>query len=180
MLSTESNNSEMPVQWFAARVRKGQEFAVRDALIKLGAGCYVPIKVEIRQLKYRKKRVEIPLIKNIVFVHASKRDACDFHNVYGVQLFYMKGLGTNSMLVVPDKQMDDFIFMTSRNPDAVSISEDMHLAVGQKVKIIEGDLAGIAGILSPIENNTYVSICIEGVLTATVRAPKSYLKIIEK
>ena len=180
MLSTESKNSEMPVQWFAARVRKGQELAIRNALVKLGVDCYLPTKVETRQLKYRKKKVEIPLIKNIIFVHAPKKEACDLHNVYGIQLFYMKGLGSNTMLVVPDRQMDDFIFVTNMAPDAVSISEDMHLAVGQKVKIMKGDLSGIEGVLTTIENNTYVSLCIEGVLTATVRVPKSYLKIIEK
>ena len=52
-------------------------------------------------------------------------------------------------------------------------------SVGQKVKIMKGDLAGVEGTLTVVENNTYVTLCIEGILTASVRVPKSYLKIIE-
>lgn len=179
MSSVELKNNDMPVQWFAARVRKGQELAIRNTLVKMGVDHYLPTKVETRQLKYRKKRVEIPLIKNIIFVHATKKDACDLHNIYGVQLFYMMSLGSKSMLVVPDKQMEDFIFVTNMNPDAVSISEEVKFSVGQKVKIMKGDLAGVEGTLTVVENNTYVTLCIEGILTASVRVPKSYLKIIE-
>lgn len=109
----------MPEQqkyWFVARTRDKQEFATRNLIEKLkteegvDVNYFLPTKTVIRQLKYRRKRGEIPVIRNLIFAYASKQTACDLSNKYGVQLFYMKDLSTHGMLVVPDKQMEDFMF----------------------------------------------------------------------
>ena len=166
-------------QWFAARTRKGQELAIRDALHKLGIECFLPTRIETRQLKYRKKSVEIPLVRNLIFIHATKQQACDVPNLYGIKLFYIISVETKKMLVVPDKQMLDFISLTNLSQEEVSISEEQHFAVGTKVQITKGKLAGIEGTLTTLQNNTYVTLCLKGILTANVKVPKSYLKILE-
>ena len=171
--------TSQPLQWFAARTRKGQELAIREALKKLEVEHFLPTKVEQRQLKYRKKRVETPLIRNLIFVHTTKQQACDLPNIHGIKLFYMISLETRRMLVVPDKQMHDFMFLTNLAPDGLSISEDQQFAPGTKVQIMKGDLVGIEGTLTTIDNNTYVTLCLKGILTASVKVPKSYLKVIE-
>lgn len=48
---------------------------------------YLPTRVVVSQLKYRRKRSEVPVIRNLVFVHTTKQTACDLSNVYGVRLF---------------------------------------------------------------------------------------------
>lgn len=48
------------------------------------------------------------------------------------------------MLVVPDKQMEDFMFVMDLNPDGVSLDSEI-LTVGHKVKVIKGELSGIEG-----------------------------------
>ena len=50
---------------------------------------------------------------------------------------------------------------------------------GAKVKIMKGDLAGVEGILATMEGNTYVTLCLQGILSATIKVPKSYLKTVE-
>lgn len=172
-------NQQQPVQWFAARTRKGQELAIREALNKLEVENFLPTKIETRQLKYRKKRVETPLIRNLIFIHATKQQACDIPNLHGIQLFYIISLETRKMLVVPDKQMRDFIFLTNLAPDGLTISEEQKFTVGIKVQIMKGNLAGIEGTLTTIENNTYVTLSLKGILSATVKVPKSYLKVLE-
>lgn len=94
-----------------------------------------------------------------------------------VPLFYMKDLATHSMLVVPDKQMEDFMFVMDLNPDGVSLDSEI-LTVGHKVKVIKGELSGIEGEVAIEANKTYVVIRIKDLLTASVKVPKSYLKII--
>ena len=113
---------------------------------------YLPTRFVISQLKYRRKRSEVPVIRNLVFVHSTKQTACDISNIYNVPLFYMKDLSTHSMLVVPNKQMEDFMFVMDLNPDGVSLDSEA--------------------------NKTYVVIRIKDLLTASVKVPKSYLKII--
>lgn len=170
--------------WFAARTRDKQEFAVRKFLDKLKSeenldiDYYLPTRIVISQLKYRRKRSEVPVIRNLIFIHATKQTACDISNVYGVQLFYMKDLFTHSMLVVPTKQMEDFMFVMDLNPDGVSFDNEP-LTIGNKVKVIKGDFNGIEGEVATEANKTYVIIRIKGVLIASIKVPKSYLKVIE-
>ena len=169
--------------WFAARTRDKQEFAVRKSLDKLKSeekldlDYYLPTRFVISQLKYRRKRSEVPVIRNLVFVHSTKQTACDISNIYNVPLFYMKDLSTHSMLVVPDKQMEDFMFVMDLNPDGVSLNSEI-LTVGHKVKVIKGEFSGIEGEVAIEANKTYVVIRIKDLLTASVKVPKSYLKII--
>ena len=143
--------------WFAARTRDKQEFAVRRFLDKLKSeenldiDYYLPTRIVISQLKYRRKRSEV---------------------------FYMKDLSTHSMLIVPNKQMEDFMFVMDLNPDGVSFDTEP-FAIGNKVKVVKGDFCGIEGEIATESNKTYVVIRIKGVLVASVKVPKSYLKMIK-
>lgn len=173
--------SEQQQYWFAARTRDKQEFVIRDSLEKLRADInieyYLPTQFVIRQLKYRRKCVEVPVIRNLIFVRATKQDACDLSNKYGVQLYYIKDFVTHAMLIVPDKQMEDFKQIMDLNPDNISFDNEV-LTVGSKVRVMKGDLCGVEGELALEANKTYVIIRIEGILTASVKVAKSYLKVI--
>ncbi len=170
--------------WFAARTRDKQEFAVRKFLNKLKSeenlelDYYLPTRIVISQLKYRRKRSEVPVVRNLIFIYTTKQTACDLSNIYSVPLFYMKDLFTHSMLIVPNKQMEDFMFVMDLNPDSVSFDTEP-LTIGNKVKVIKGNFSGIEGEVATEANKTYVVIRIKGVLVASIKVPKSYLKIIE-
>lgn len=170
--------------WFAARTRDKQEFAIRKVLERLKTeeqidlDFYLPTKTVVTQLKYRRKKSEVPVVRNLIFIRATKKTACDIPNVYGVALFYMRDLSTRSMLVVPDKQMTDFMFVMDLRPDGISF-DNAPLAVGHKVRVVKGDFCGIEGEITTQANKTYVVIRIKDILAATIKVPKSYLKIIK-
>lgn len=145
---------------------------------KIDIAYYLPTKVVIRELKYRKKKCEVPVIRNMIFIQATKQIACDISNVYGVQLFYMKDLQTRGMLIVPDKQMNDFMFVMDLNPEGVCFDNE-NLTVGHKVKVVKGDFMGVEGEVATQANKTYVILRVRDILSASIRVPKSYLKIIE-
>ena len=147
--------SEQQEYWFAARTRKDQEFAIRNSLEKLNVECFMPTQFVIRQLKYRKRRVEVPVIRNLIFVRTTKDRAWSITKDYNVQLFYMKDLRTNSLLIIPDKQMRDFMFVMDLSPESV-ILNDESFAVGVKVQVVKGDLCGVEGELVSIANRTHV------------------------
>ena len=81
------------------------------------------------------------------------------------------------MLVVPDKQMEDFMFIMDLNPDGVGFDIEP-FAAGNRVKVIKGELSGIEGEVVTEANKTYIVIRIKGVLVASIKVPKSYLKLI--
>lgn len=167
--------------WFAARTRGKHEFAIRDLLQQLQSELdieyYLPTHFVIRQLKQRRKRVEVPVIKNVIFVRGTKKDACDLSNKYNVSLFYMKNLLTGALLVVPDKQMEDFMFVMNLDPEGVGFDNDS-LVPGAKVQVVKGCFCGIEGELATTVNRSYVIIRMEGILSASVKVPKAYLKVI--
>ena len=167
--------SDRQVFWFAARTRKDQEFAVRDALIKLNIEHYLPTQTVVRQLKYRKKKVEVPVIRNLIFVRATKDVACALANEYGIRLFYMRDFVTHSMLIVPEKQMRDFMFVMDIDPNGTCLDNEV-LEVGEKVRVVKGKFEGVEGELVSMANGLYVIIRIPQVLSVSVRIPKSHLK----
>lgn len=140
--------------------------------------CYLPTHTVVRQLKNRRKRSEVPVIRNLLFIHASKQEACDIANLYDVPIFYMKDLSTRSMLVVPDKQMEDFMFVMDLNPDGVCF-DTTPFVVGSRVRVVKGDFCGIEGEIATVAGKTYVVIRIKDLLAASVKVPKSYLKAID-
>ena len=175
--------SEQQQHWFAARTRDKQEFVTRDSLEKLRINInleyYLPTQFVIRQLKYRRKRVEVPVIRNLIFVRATKQDACDLSNKYGVQLYYIKDFSTRSMLIVPDKQMNDFMFLLDFSKEMVEVVNE-NLKKGDKVRVIKGDFAGIEGELIRVKGHKRVVVRLEGVVSlATAYIPGSFLEKIE-
>ncbi|MEG2365228.1 MAG: UpxY family transcription antiterminator [Alistipes sp.] len=162
--------------WFAARVRHSQEFAVRDTLLKFDIICYVPTHIVVRELKYRRVQVEVPVISNLIFVYATKERACAAANDFGIPLYYMQDASTHAMLVIPDKQMDDFRFVMEHGADEVTI-DDAAMVAGDKVLVMKGDFSGVRGEMVRISSHTHVLIRIPQILSAVVRVPKSYLKI---
>ncbi|KAA6333707.1 Transcription antitermination protein RfaH [termite gut metagenome] len=164
--------------WFAARTRKDQEFSLRDSLGKLGIECFLPTRVVVRQLKYRRKRVEVPVIRNLLFVHTTKEKAWLAVNESRLSLFFMKDLYTGSILVIPDKQMRNFMFVMDLNPDGVSFDND-GLHEGIQVRVVKGEFSGVEGELVKITNRTHVVIRIPQIFSLCIRIPKSYLRIVE-
>ena len=69
------------------------------------------------------------------------------------------------------------MFVMDLNPDGVSL-DNGSFAVGNKVKVVKGDFSGIEGEVATEGNKTYVVIRIKDILAASVKVPKSYLKII--
>jgi len=163
--------------WFVACTPRNQELTIRDTLVKMGIEHFLPTQIVVRQLKYRKKKVEVPVIKNLIFIHDSKCHTCEIANDFGVKIFYIHDRCTRSMLIVPDKQMKDFMFVMDLDPNKIQFDNDI-FRVGTKVQVIKGDLSGVEGELLSISNKAYVMIRIPQVLTASFKVPKSYLRVV--
>lgn len=74
-------------------------------------------------------------------------------------------------------QGEDFMFVMDLNPEGVCFDNEP-LTVGKKVTVVKGEFSGIEGEIATEANKTYVVIRITGVLVASIKVPKSYLKAI--
>ena len=97
-------------------------------------------------------------------------------NEYKLSMNYLLNLETRQLLVVPDKQMQDFMFLLDFSEDAVQVLNE-NLRQGDRVRVIKGEFAGIEGELIRIKGHKRVVVRLEGAFSlATTYIPGSYLE----
>lgn len=133
--------------WFAARTLSKQEFAVKKRIENLNleegidVECYLPTRTVISQLKYRRKRNVVPVARGLI-LFMPPNSLLVTYIMFMVSRFLYEGFSTHSMLVVPDKQMQDFMFVMDLNPEGVCFDNEP-LTVGKRLQLSKGSLAAL-------------------------------------
>ncbi len=161
--------------WFAARTRANQELGLRDSLKKYDITYFLPTHIVTRRISDRVKKVEVPVISNLIFIKTTKQKAFSLVKDYSLKLSYLRNHETGTLLVVPDKQMADFMFVMDFSPESVKQFTG-HFEPGDKVRVIKGNLSGIEGELVRVDGKTHVMLRIPQVLAISIKVPKSYLE----
>lgn len=162
--------------WWVAKTRHGAELGVRDRLCHLGVENFVPVRK--RTASRGKAMVEEPLLTSFVFLKATKSEALDLIHFQGVKADYLFDCATRQLMVVPDKQMDDFrrVFDASLEEGGLM---DKPLAVGEKVRVTRGALRGVEGYVLELQGKIYVVVGLLNCLFARARVPRAWLERIE-
>ena len=163
--------------WYVARTRKGQELSIRDKLNGFGIRNFVPVCGTPRLVAGRLVKANSPLIPNMVFLKTTKNDACSLANGRGLPVFYIRDHSTGGMLVIPNKQMEDFIRVVAEQEDTVQLTGFAPI-VGHKVRIVSGKLSGVEGIAVSEEQNMHVVVCVGRLLCAKVKVLRESLELI--
>ena len=162
------------MSWFVAKTRYfRQEIKMRDELGQRGVDAFVPT-VNVRKSR-GKGTYEKVLAPNILFVRASKTDACLLVTRDLLPIQFVPDCATRQMMVVPDKQMEDF-----RRVLDLSLGEgglvDETLELGEKVRVTKGALRGVEGYVVELLGRTYVVVSLIGCLWARARVPRAWLE----
>ena len=150
--------------WFAARTRYGQELKVRDRLAREGVVHFIPVRADGR-----------PVVTNLVFLKATKAEALDLANTGVVPVKYVIDCATRTLLVVPEKQMEDFRRVLDHSLEEGGLM-DQPLALGDRVKVVKGPLKGVEGHVIEFQGRYYVVVSLLDSLFARARVPKSWLE----
>ena len=155
--------------WYAARTRYGQELKVRDRLAREGVEFFIPT------VPAKAARKEKALVNNLVFLKATKQEALDLANSGAVRMKYIIDCATRTLLVVPDKQMEDFRRVLDLSLEDTSISP-ASLALGDRVKVVKGPLKGVEGHVLEFQGRYYVVVSLLDCLFAKAHVPFSWLE----
>lgn len=161
--------------WFAAKVRYGQELVVKKRLESLGVEHFIPTTFAKNS---RGKVVERPSINNLVFLRTDKSTACDLVNFKGLPMKYMIDCVTRTMLVVPDKNMSDFMKVFEMSVGEGGLME-CGVVPGQRVKVEKGPLAGVEGNVLELQGDTYVVVNLCGCVFANAKVPRAWLSSLD-
>lgn len=175
------------MQWYPMRVTYNRELKVKQRLDMLGIENFVPMHYEIILYRGDRKRMLVPAIHNLIFVRSVREQLTrlKYNDQELEPLRYMmthpvERETKSEIITVPDHEMDNFI-RVCRAVDDERIRFLRYEAYldkpGQRVRIIDGNFAGVEGVIKRIKKNKQVVVMIPGIAAVTLNSlPRSFLE----
>lgn len=176
------------IHWYPMRVTYSRELMAKAFLDEIGIECFIPMRYEHIEGKHPRHQVLKPAINNLIFVHSSQKSITELKMTKREMSFlrYMmhpildekNSVIRHEILTVPDQQMDNFMKVASVLDNRVFYVENLAFAgrPGQRVKVMEGDFAGVEGTIKRIRKNRCVVVQIENVVAVAIAfLPAAYL-----
>ncbi|MBE6207824.1 MAG: UpxY family transcription antiterminator [Rikenellaceae bacterium] len=160
--------------WFAMRATYRREMIAKRALEDRSIESFVPMRYELKLQGGRRRRVLVPAIHNLIFVHAAPKhlQQVKTHLPY-LQYMIRKG---GEKILVPDEQMRRFIAVTEDLDEGLTYynPEELRLEKGQRVKIHGGPCDEQEGVLVKVPGfrSRRVVVAIEGVMAVALATVK--------
>ena len=125
------------------------ELKAQEAAQKAGLRCFVPMHWELRAKGNVKKRVRVPVLHNLLFIQGTSEQLQSFKLVHNNVQYLMRSTlsGPREKIIVPDKQMEQFIRICESDDDSLRFLEpdEVNLSKGTSVRIIGGPFDGSVG-----------------------------------
>ena len=170
--------SDNELHWYVANTCR-QEKKIKQRVDSMGIENFIPFQQIARKIHGVDKLIEVPVIPNLVFIHTTFKSCMSLIQEYAFDMRYLRDRETGNFLIVPDKQMNDFMFLLDFSKEMVEVVNE-NLKKGDKVRVIKGDFAGIEGELIRVKGHKRVVVRLEGVVSlATAYIPGSFLEKIE-
>lgn len=175
-------------EWFVLRVTYNRIAKACDLLREANIKYYFPQHYVQKVVKGKKKRVLEPFLPNLIFAYSTKDSIYSFiknnpkNNFINFYYNHFEENGIiNPPLVVGDKEMENFIKVTSIDNEHVRIvnPEQCHYKSGDLVRIVEGNFEGVVGRVARVAGQQRVVVEIKGVCAAvTAYIPSAFLVIV--
>ena len=115
----------------------------------------------------------------MIFIRTDKTTSFSLLNDHLLNIVYLKDREERCSLIIPDKQMEDFMFLLDFSTDGIEVL-NKDLKRGDRVRVIKGPLLGLEGELVRLKGHKRVVIRLDGVASfATSYIPSSFLVKIE-
>ena len=163
-------NKETEV-WFAMRATYRRELEAMHLLEKANFGCFIPMQYKISIRRGRKVRALVPVIRNLVFVHARPSEVQRFKSQI-TYLQYITDTRSGQKIIIPDHDMQRFIAVAGTYNDHLLYfqPEELNLSKGTKVRITGGDFEGQEGVFLKVKGvrDRRVVIAIQGIIAVAL------------
>ncbi len=147
-------------QWYVFYTRSRQEKKVKELLERAGREVFLPMQRVLRQWSDRKKRVDIPLFNSYIFVKSNEADIQEIVQVPGIA-WNIRHNGRPAVLREEEYAVINRFIATGYFLETTGDVEVFN--IGDRAKVIDGPLTGLAGILTGRDKNQRFSILLEGI-----------------
>jgi len=173
-------------KWFVVRASYGRERRASDFMVNDGTFTYLPTHTVYKLRDEKLVRTEEVLVPNILFVYATPEKVDEYVKetaqlsflTYYYDHFHQQ-LGKNPPLVVPDKEMFNFVRVTCIGNEHVKLvnPEQCHFKSGDVVKVINGPFCGVEGRVARLAGQQRVVVTVTGLCSvATAYIPSAFLE----
>jgi len=141
--------------WFAVHTRSRHEHAVKRQLDDKGIEGFLPAYNKVSQWKDRRKTVVMPLFPGYLFVRISPINRLEVLKAFGVVSLVGDGCAP---LPIPEVQIQNIHRLLE-----TGLKYDPHpyLQVGRRVRITNGPLSGVEGILARKKNLSRLVVSVD-------------------
>lgn len=157
-----------PLCWYALRVSYSREMQLKDLLDAYGIENYIPMTYRLSERNGERKRVRVPAIHNLVFVHTTCSRIRSLREEPGVRLpfYFFYDRATRQPLVIPDAQMRNFLLVAGTEDDSLLYLSpaEVPFAKGRPVRVLSGPFAGAVGTMVRLRHDRRVVVEIRGVV----------------
>lgn len=171
------------IQWFAMSAYKNEKKAEEMLKGKDGLEYFIPKHYAVRVYHGVKSKRLVPVIPNLVFVHASRKQITDFKKKYNFLQFMMWEKSTGlKYIVVPDKQMESFIKIASQYEENTIYykPEEIDIRKGTHICIYGGKFNGVKGVFMRVKGKRRrrVVVMLEGIMGISVEVHPDLIEVI--
>jgi transcription antitermination factor NusG len=147
----------LSIEWFAVRTRSRHEKIVASQLETSGIESFLPLCSQVRSWSDRRVIVDLPLFPGYVFVRTSRATQAR------VRVFQARGVigfvGPNNQATpIPAEQIEA---VRSLMQSQIECRPHPYLNVGQRVRIQNGALQGLEGILVRIASDHSLVVSVD-------------------
>lgn len=168
------------------RVTYGRERSLKAFLDKEGVDNFLPMKTAVSKVGHRIVKKRVPALSNLIFVRDSMEHITLLKQTRqeAEPLRYMMRHAldplhdANEVIVVPDRQMDNFLRVAAGPEDEYTYLTPNELQGHEQgsVKIVSGPFKGVEGVIKRVHGNKQVVVELEGLGGITIRfVPKHFM-----
>jgi len=152
VVDVENITSLEPRKWFAIRVKSQREMSVAGAIGSKGFEEFLPLYESRRRWSDRFKSRELPLFPGYVFCHIDPSSRLPILTIPGVLHFV--GIGKTPAPI----DESEIAAVQSALRSGLRVEPSDYLEVGQCVRLEDGPLAGLEGILTEVRKQFRVVV----------------------
>lgn len=168
--------------WFPIRVTYSQEMKIKNYFDSCQIPIFIPMKYTERYRNGQRKIELEPVIHNLIFIHCTHQEIEEIKKNSPIcnKIRYIIDIETKRPLVIPDKQMEDFIAVAGTIDEQILYltPQEAALKKGDYVRIIGGMWKGIEGKLIRIKKGLRVVVSLKGI--ASVVTTSIHPSLVEK
>lgn len=162
------------LSWYVVYTYPKQERRIFADLLKESINAFLPFQKVVRQWSDRKKKLEVPLFPNYVFVQMPEKDRFKVFNVAGVTRFISFG---GKPAVVSEDEINTIKQLVNHD---ISFEKEVSLTSGDKVKVVQGPLTGRSGVLLEKKGGKRFGIHFDSIaLSISIDIQHDFLELVE-